>query len=543
MWRIALIIAGWLCSSFALAGPDPATGIAWEVRHRFRVISTADHDRFMDDFITYPARAGAPRGRDANGGARTAYPSPYREFLSTAYHPERHAYDPAWFHRKKRVIKVQLPTSRGKPCDWVLEAGAEGSVMDRASTTDCATAVFLDTSLGTQKLTVRVAGETRSRSLVINVKDLKIAVIGDSFASGEGNPHVTVRTDGSTQLRPAQWWDERCHRSLVASSAQAAIRLAQRLHDTSITYVSFACSGATVEEGILGRYAGVELVDEVNDRMTGGGVEKYRLVDFYGKALVRDRGRVESELVEVRGLSRLPTQFDSLHALLCEDRACSTKARPDLLVVMTGGNELGFSDKIKECVLGRCRFTPQGMRSSFGELDAFYRTLAERLATLRAHHTFIMTYPNMTRRNTSASGHCNDAPFDLRRDFTPSFAVALGFGIKGREAKSAEEHVLKPLNAMIAAVAAREGWSAIGGYRQDRGFCAPRTWFHTFDQSMEKQGAIFKRAGDQIVPSFISTGAMHPNVFGHAAMADALLAEIAKTGLGSVEYQELFWMR
>src|SRR4029078_6185062 len=86
----------------------------------------------------------------------------------------------------------------------------------------------------------------------VKVVDRFIAVMGDSYASGEGDPQTFIQWGESAVLACPTWDDLRCHRSMYASSARAARILEQQDPHSSVTYLSRACSGATVAQGILG---------------------------------------------------------------------------------------------------------------------------------------------------------------------------------------------------------------------------------------------------------------------------------------------------
>src|SRR5205807_1728382 len=57
----------------------------------------------------------------------------------------------------------------------------------------------------------------------------------------------------------AKWEDKRCHRSAKSGPAQAALALegADTL-TSSVTFLSFACSGARLDTGLIQPYAGSE---------------------------------------------------------------------------------------------------------------------------------------------------------------------------------------------------------------------------------------------------------------------------------------------
>lgn len=87
-----------------------------------------------------------------------------------------------------------------------------------------------------------------------------IVSIGDSVASGEGNPDVRGRLG-----RPPRWLFERCHRSLVSGHAKAALAIERDDPDADVSFVPLGCSGATVTKGLLGEYRGQpRQVEQVN---------------------------------------------------------------------------------------------------------------------------------------------------------------------------------------------------------------------------------------------------------------------------------------
>ncbi len=245
MQRVLLIVAAWVAAVSLARATDPATGIDWEVRHRFRVVAEERHDAFIQDFNSYFRRAAERRGLDIPSGQRWFFPSPFQQGLPTHYDPERAQYRHRWFHDDKRVIDVRLArrADRGKRCIWTLDGR-------QAGVSACGRPARLETVVGRHDLVVKVIGPgaaEEERRLAIEIKDLKFVALGDSFASGEGNPHVTFSENNPRRL--AEWWDHRCHRSLLSASAQTAIMMAQQRRDTSITYVSYACSGATIDPG------------------------------------------------------------------------------------------------------------------------------------------------------------------------------------------------------------------------------------------------------------------------------------------------------
>jgi len=123
----------------------------------------------------------------------------------------------------------------------------------------------------------------------IRVKDLFIVGLGDSFASGEGNPDDPVRFspdqsvdyglapgnrvlngyparrgdwkifgDGDFFREAARWQSRPCHRSLYSYQLRAALELAIEEPHRAVTFAGFACSGSEITLGLFLPYRGNE---------------------------------------------------------------------------------------------------------------------------------------------------------------------------------------------------------------------------------------------------------------------------------------------
>jgi hypothetical protein len=90
---------------------------------------------------------------------------------------------------------------------------------------------------------------TDSSTQKIRFRDLLIASLGDSAASGEGNPDVpTSYTLFGTAGHLASWNDFRCDRSGRAATALLAKEIEDRDPGTSVTLWSLACAGASITD-------------------------------------------------------------------------------------------------------------------------------------------------------------------------------------------------------------------------------------------------------------------------------------------------------
>lgn len=110
------------------------------------------------------------------------------------------------------------------------------------------------------------AGNQITKTKQVLIKDYLIVSIGDSFSSGEGNPDVDGVTDDEilcekfTTMSMGKeidmkkypvWLEPKAHRSLKSGSAKAAELLENADPHTSVTFITFACSGAKITQGLL----------------------------------------------------------------------------------------------------------------------------------------------------------------------------------------------------------------------------------------------------------------------------------------------------
>jgi lysophospholipase L1-like esterase len=271
----------------------------------------------------------------------------------------------------------------------------------------------------------------------IPVQDWLIVSLGDSVASGEGNPD-----------RDGEWRSRRCHRSGRAGPARAALALERSDPRTSVTFVHLACSGATIAKGLLGVYKGVD---------------------------------------PVRGAAPLPTQLDPLLEV-------ASGREVDAVLLSVGANDVGFSGIVRTCLALPACGRWQGFRSSFesklAALPAAYRTLADQLLAtsgIEPSRVLVSEYFNPTR--DQAGRHCGARA-----------RGAAGTLLSTGEWEWAEQAVLRRLNGVIAAAAERHGWRYVGGIdgiddQTDgflrHGYCAERPGVVHFRESLRTQGDLF----------------------------------------------------
>jgi hypothetical protein len=153
-------------------------------------------------------------------------------------------------------VTLNACKSKGDTYSWAIQRG--GKVVQQTDVTKlakktCTTTVKLPEGLHSFTLTVKSGSATKRQSMVANISNILMVVMGDSYASGEGNPrNVNAWINNRTSSFDPYWDDEQCNRSVRGAPAQAALRLEQSSNKTSVTLVDVSCSGATVQKGILG---------------------------------------------------------------------------------------------------------------------------------------------------------------------------------------------------------------------------------------------------------------------------------------------------
>jgi hypothetical protein len=400
-------------AALALVCADPSvaqTGdlaIDWEVANRFRLFAVqADFDAQVTAFRAIRSKSvldleqELAKGRGGVGWAAGVHRLCYDE--STGRVPgncKRDGADENYLNSKDVRVKLtaKLPSNFGDAmCTWTIGAGTTAKVI---ANQDCAVTVYERVAIN-QPTTVSVAAQSESgRSLqtstTIETRDVLIVGLGDSTASGEGNPILPValndngfcfrRVLGTDRLRfflpgrakanviadcplpgdvpdqrdaweaaNAQWMFAPCHLSLYSYQARAALALAIENPSLSVTYYPLACTGATIREGLLGS-------------------QKAR------------------ERPKRAGRPFPPTVSGQIEQLSSYLQAGGNNRRADLIFLTVGGNDLDFSGLVADTLLVESRerrilerqkliSTPADARRKFGALAESFKTLRRSLA-------------------------------------------------------------------------------------------------------------------------------------------------------------------
>jgi lysophospholipase L1-like esterase len=280
----------------AQSAPDGPMQISWEVRNRFRLF------REERDFLLHLESA---RGRtilgseqalelqsDGRGWARNTVNRLCIDLAGRVSEPctrdnVKESYLTPVDHPVTVRLTGQIPV--GATCAWSFDDG-EGP--PRQSTLDCAEPINFRARYGRPTVVnVEVSSGPDAPQRVateIMVRDIFIAGLGDSIASGEGNPDRPIAlsdegfcfrsylgTAGAQYYRPSRagykggraceapdslqvwqrqsalWFNAACHRSLYSYQTRTALALAIQYPHIAVTYLPLACTGATIADGLF----------------------------------------------------------------------------------------------------------------------------------------------------------------------------------------------------------------------------------------------------------------------------------------------------
>jgi hypothetical protein len=391
-------------------------------------------------------------------------------------------------------------------CSWLTSPqGQARGPRKKAVTLPCDTPVQLNVPYPTGAWISVEIGGSQVAETAATVTDLFIVGMGDSFASGEGNPDVPVRfspertTDygsgsGSKEAaltgyparigdwkeigdrkfieENARWQDQACHRSLYSHQLRAALQLAIEDPHRAVTFAGFACSGAETTYGLFLEYKGNEWVPNPPDLPQ---------ISAVAEAQCGDTGARSYGLPESYHLNdRIPELKGNLALGKCD----AIRARKiDLLLVSVGGNDVGFARLVANAVLDD-KSVLRRLGGWFGQVHGLFEAgpqldaLDDRMNSLnRALHDFLhVPWPESDR--IILTGYPPMALLDDGKTVCPDgragMTVLPEFFLGESKAQLASV-VAERLNDVMRESANQHSWSFVEGHRatfRGRGLCA-----------------------------------------------------------------------
>jgi len=279
--------------------------IEWEVKNRFRLFrDEADFQRHVAAYAGDGVLAAEERMARASDGRGWARDTVERLCVDRAGKLleicQRDGVREHYLSPQDHRITVRLAGSvtAGSTCAWTFD---DGETAAQKASLPCDQNVTLRLRYG--RPTIAAVGITAPDDTIqqvtteIMVRDVLIAGVGDSIAAGEGNPDRAVPLDdggfcfrrflgtGSSEyFRPgragyrgnracldvgagdtsgaddwgrysARWMSAACHSSLYGHQIRTALELAVENTHLAVTYIPLACSGASINAGLLGPQA------------------------------------------------------------------------------------------------------------------------------------------------------------------------------------------------------------------------------------------------------------------------------------------------
>jgi len=515
------------CAHSALA-QNGNLAIGWEVANRFRLFAVQeDFDAQVSAFrvtrhkSVYDVEQELAKGRGGRGWAagvhRLCYDDASGRVLSKC---KRDGVEEDYLNPKDVRVKLtaRLPSNFGDAmCTWTIGTGTTARTI---ANQECSASAY-DRVPTRQATAVSVVAQNQSGAslqgtITIETRDVLIVGLGDSTASGEGNPNEPValndigfcfrrvaRTDHQRFFLPgrakanvvadcplpqdvsdqrdaweaanARWLFAPCHLSLYSYQARAALALAIENPTLSVTYYPMGCTGATIKDGLLGGQA-------ARERPKRGG----------RPFPPRVNGQIEqlSSYLQVGGNSR----------------------RPDLIFLTIGGNDLEFSGLVADILLLESRerrilirqkliSTPADARRKFGMLADDFKSLRRALAGFTGgslERVVFVNYANL------AMHHGDRVCPASRRGFDAHPAFAIDGDKLAATAKFVEDEFLPKLKSQATCGNGggcenpeRDRMTYVDEHRDaflQHGFCAADAQDPAFDRDCFRDGDSFNNA-------------------------------------------------
>lgn len=329
-------VTGLLAALLPGAAQSQTAGIEWRVQDRFRLFGEAGAARAEVEAVMseiqaqagagfrlsslYPRLRGLLSGPAAQALRASNWDAQNRHYRSGYLYPQSY-----------RISATFTGAAAGQPCRWTVDGQPQPG--DACQTSLDVPAARTARGWGAEADVAVTQSDGLNAQTHVSLRDRLVVALGDSFIAGEGNPDVPADLrrlqpgkrfalpEWPRSLDPAhdpittaQWWDEPCHRTLLSWPVLASLRDAAVAPHDAVTLVHLACSGATIDQGLLGPEPGVPGCPKENPPQ---------------RHCPGDRAN--------------PPQLSQLRTLLHD----SPTPRPiDRLLLSIGGNDVGFAGVI-----------------------------------------------------------------------------------------------------------------------------------------------------------------------------------------------------
>lgn len=368
----------------------------------------------------------------------------------TAWDRKTRAYKQDQLFIDQHLVSV-IPSRLFGSCNWILESKSTRTDF----TTNCQKGLSFKAQ-SNQKYQIKLLhsnGKVDTETTVQVTPKLVVA-LGDSFASGEGNPdQPTVFNkwikkkslqhdwilDPKSEWKPqeaiqksAEWFDAPCHRSLYAWPTIAALYEAINNKHSVIQFASFACSGAEAYDGLI-----------VPQKTLTGLVGSFNQSSAQHKNLSKNTPNNISQQAALANLLCKDQEISNINTPFIKHKkrgvaknqkyfgeiqlsTCHAPRNVDRLLLALGGNDVGFSGVVKWVMEpnpltykligktlnpGFLKYlymidpTTTQMSSSINQIPTLYEHVNMGLVKLNINpnNVYLMLYPDLSPLKTGAS--------------------------------------------------------------------------------------------------------------------------------------------
>jgi len=299
---------------------------------------------------------------------------------------EKHFVVENYIRPSSHAVKLQigLPERdifKGHPCKWFWKAHESNSNEQEGSENDCSAPVVIREVPWPDGLHVHV--ELPDKTTIdddVIVEDLLVVGLGDSFASGEGNPDqpidphpsfsmsygagltypLPVRNTGEPARfdaaanadrtlfykAAAKWLSADCHKSQYSYQFRVALQLAIENPKRAVTFVHLACSGAEITEGLFNKKEAREHYDESS------------VVPSQLDQLFILLCKVKRQPIAIHLRTPVHYGFPEMEDRTFEVNACTPdefQRKIDLAMISFGGNDIGFPALVGYTIIDHTR--------------------------------------------------------------------------------------------------------------------------------------------------------------------------------------------
>jgi lysophospholipase L1-like esterase len=375
------LLAGAVVAVLSFAAPGRAEAsaiITWRVENPFRFFTNPkDTEAHRVAYRSLgPEQRATPvlseerllQANDPEGWASSMY-------RDTCWHNNRFkcaAYDDYINPKSHAVIfkAVGIDTPKMLSCTWLTAPRDSDQPRGKAVTQPCDEPVRFVIPYPMGAIVSVEIGGLEVAKADVKVRDILVVGMGDSFASGDGNPDVAVRfsrkrsADYSTvglysglsgyparvgpwrefgdtafQKENARWLDQACHRSLYSEQSRTALQLAIEDPHRAVTFVGVSCAGAEITDGLFLRYKGNEWVPNP---------PRYSQISAVAQAQC---GNSSTAAVDAPEAYHINGQVPELKDIVLRKCPQDVARKIDLVLVSIGGNDIGFSRLLANAVL------------------------------------------------------------------------------------------------------------------------------------------------------------------------------------------------